>query len=184
MIDPSLLGPLAALAGTWEGDEGEDVAYDHDSGASATSRFRERMTFEPFGPVDNGRQLLFGLDYRTVATRLGEADPFHMEVGYWLWDAAAGSVMRCFMVPRGATVLAGGPAAADARAFRMRAERGSTTFGILANPYLDERARVLRYELEVAVEGGALAYREDTVLALAEMPGEYHHTDRNRLRRA
>jgi hypothetical protein len=40
--------------------------------------------------------------------RLGETDPFHEELGYWLWDADAGQVLRCFMVPRGVTVIAGG----------------------------------------------------------------------------
>jgi len=184
VIDPKLWGPLAPLAGAWEGDEGEDLAFEHETNTPETSRYHERMTFEPFGPVDNGSQILYGLDYRTVATRIGESEPFHMEVGYWLWDAAAGTVMRCFMIPRGSTVLAGGKAAADARRFQMRAERGSTSFGILSNPYLEERARVLRYELEVEVGDGVLSYREDSVLALSEVPGEFHHTDRNRLRRA
>lgn len=91
------------------------------------------MTFSPFGPVDNGPQQLFGLDYRTAAWRASDpegSDPFHTEVGYWLWDASSGHVMRCFMVPRGSTILAGGVTDADARKFTMEAEVGSEEFGI------------------------------------------------------
>ena len=43
-----------------------------------------------------------------------EENPFHTEVGYWLWDGATGEVLRGFVVPRGITVLAGGTADADA----------------------------------------------------------------------
>ena len=43
---------------------------------------------KPFGPVDNGTQALYGLDYRMAAWRGDEENPFHTEVGYWLWDAA------------------------------------------------------------------------------------------------
>ena len=50
-------------------------------------------------------------------------------------------VIRCFMVPRGATTLAGGDAAADARSFELRADRGDPVHGILSNPYLDGAAR-------------------------------------------
>ena len=36
------LGPLAALAGVWEGEAGKDVAPDDDRGTERTD-FRERM---------------------------------------------------------------------------------------------------------------------------------------------
>jgi hypothetical protein len=53
------LGPLAALAGIWEGDKGDDVAPDDNRGTE-TNRYRERMRFEPFGPTDNHEQQLWG----------------------------------------------------------------------------------------------------------------------------
>ena len=56
---------------------------------------------KPFGPVQNGSQTLFGLDYKTAMWRGDEENPFHTEVGYWLWDAATGEVLRGFVVPRG-----------------------------------------------------------------------------------
>lgn len=75
------LGPLAALAGVWEGDKGVDVAPDDNRGTERNA-FRERLTFEPFGPVQNHEQQLYGLRYATVGWRIGEASPFHKETGY------------------------------------------------------------------------------------------------------
>ena len=62
---------------------------------------------DPFGPEHNHAQVLYGLRYSTTAWRLKEESPFHEELGYWLWDPAEKQVMRCFMVPRGVTVIAG-----------------------------------------------------------------------------
>jgi hypothetical protein len=94
------LGPLATLAGVWEGDKGADVAPSDDRGTEP-NQFRERITFEPIGPVRNHEQVLYGLRYATVARRIGEADPFHEEVGYWLWDPGEGQVLRCFICRAG-----------------------------------------------------------------------------------
>jgi len=177
-------GPLAALAGTWEGDQGVDVAYMHAKGAIGETPFRERITFNPFGPVDNGSQALYGLDYRMSAWRGDEVDPFHTEVGYWLWDAADGQVMRCFMVPRGSTVLAGGPAAADATSFTMAADCGSETYGILSNAYLAKEARTVRYEVTVELDGpDTFTYRSTTTIEHTRCDGPLAHTDTNTLHR-
>ena len=176
------LGPLAPLAGRWEGEEGLDVAPAR--GGGAKTRFREEILFEPMGPVVNGPQTVYGLRYSTTAWPLGEPDPFHEEVGYWLWDGERQTVMRLFTVPRGVTVVAGGRALPDARAFRMEASLGSTTFGILSSPFLDQAFRTIHYELDVRVlESGEFEYREDTVLQLEGAADPFHHTDENRLRR-
>ena len=178
------LGPLAALAGTWEGDEGIDVAFQHSRGEIGETSYRERATFGPFGPVDNGTQSLYGLDYRMSAWRGDEVDPFHTEVGYWLWDAADGQVMRCFMVPRGSTVLAGGPATADATTFTLQAEVGSETYGILSNPYLARAARTVLYQVVITLEtDGVFSYRQTTTIEHARLDETMEHTDTNRLRR-
>ena len=100
------LGPLRALAGEWEGEGGLDVSFHHAEGEVGETAYREKITFNPFGPVDNGDQCLYGLDYRMAAWRGDEEDPFHTEVGYWLWCEESGTVMRAFMVPRGTVVLA------------------------------------------------------------------------------
>ena len=177
------LGPLTDLAGTWEGDEGVDVAYSNDRGVLAETSYRERVEFKPFGPVENGAQTLYGLDYRMAAYRRGEELPFHTEVGYWLWDAADGQVMRCFVVPRGSVVLAGGTSTPEATTFELAAECGSEVYGILSNPYLARGARSAVYRAAVTVEGDELSYEEETTIEHTRWDEPIRHTDRNRLHR-
>ena len=177
------LGPLEGLQGTWEGDDGLDVAFSNVRGEVVDTSFRERTTFNPFGPVKNGRQCLYGLDYRTAAWRAGEENPFHTEVGYWLWDADDGQVMRCFMVPRGTLVLAGGSAGPDDPVLRMAAEIGSETYGILSNRFLAAGARTVHYEVAVTVGDGTFSYDERTTIEHARLSETLVHTDRNTLRR-
>ncbi len=74
------LGPLAPLAGIWEGEKGDDVAPSDDRGTE-TNKYRERITFEPLGPVNNHEQDLYGLRYSTTAWRIGVESPFHEELG-------------------------------------------------------------------------------------------------------
>ncbi|HEY3942907.1 MAG TPA: heme-binding beta-barrel domain-containing protein [Acidimicrobiales bacterium] len=176
-------GPLGALAGTWEGAEGLDEGFNNASGKVIETPFRERTTFSPFGPVENGRQVLYGLDYRTAAWRADEENPFHTEVGYWLWDAADGQVLRCFMIPRGQVVMAGGDAGPDDTELHMAAELGSQSYGILSNRDLASFARTTRYEVTVVVGDGVFSYEETTVIEHGRLPGILLHTDRNTLRR-
>ena len=177
------LGPLAALAGVWEGDKGADVAPSDDRGTEE-NKFHERITFEPIGQVRNHEQVLYGLRYATVARRIGEADPFHEEVGYWLWDAGERQVLRCFIVPRGVALIAGGTVEPKATTFSLVAEVGSDTYGICSNRFLAKGFKTVRYELTVAIlDKDRFHYREDTQL---QMPGRsdlFHHTDENTLTR-
>jgi hypothetical protein len=177
------LGPLQPLVGTWEGEGGVDFSFHHDEGETGNTDYRERVTFSPFGPVDNGDQHLYGLDYRMAAWRNDEVDPFHTEVGYWLWDADAGKVMRAFMVPRGTVVLAGGDATADSKEFTMTATLGDPTFGIVENLYLAQRASTVAYEVTVRIGDGEFSYDEDSVLKMTEFDELFHHTDKNQLRK-
>ena len=142
-------GPLAALIGEWEGDGGLDTAFSHARNEVVGTPYREKVTMKPFGPVDNGSQSLYGLDYKSAMWRGDEENPFHTEVGYWLWDAATGEVLRGFVVPRGITVLAGGVAAADATTFTMRAEAGAPQYSIGENTYLAKNASTLSYDVTI-----------------------------------
>ena len=174
------LGPLAALAGTWEGDQGIDVSWIQ--GRETETRYRERIAFEPLGPVRNGPQELYGLRYNTTAWRLNEADAFHEELGYWLWDAGNKQVLRCFMVPRGVLINAGGSAEAESKRFHLSAAVGSQTYGILSNQYLDESHKTMKYELDVTIHAdGKFSYKEDTQLWLPVNDAIFHHSDQNRL---
>jgi len=175
-------GPLAALAGTWRGDEGLDVAWSHAHGASWESPYTEELTLTPFGPVVNGSQHLCGLDHRSSMWRGGEQVPFHTEVGYWLWDGATGEVLKCFVVPRGISLVAGGTAGPGATAFELRAGEG--TYRIAENRYLASEASTLSYLLEVEVRGpDEWAYSSTTMLRMRGLDEPYPHTDRNVLRR-
>ena len=177
------LGPLAPLLGTWEGDKGDDIAPDDDRGTE-NNKYRERLVFEPTGLVENHEQRLFGLRYSTTAWRIGEDDPFHEELGYWMWDAADQTIIRCFMVPRGVSVIAGGKAAPDARTFSLAAEVGSEVYGICSSPFLDREFKTVRYDLTVSInDDGSFSYEEDTQLRIKGQADLFHHTDANTLRK-
>lgn len=177
-------GPLAGLIGTWEsGLDGLDVSYHNDKGKIAETAYREKTTFKPFGPVESGEQSLYGLDYRTAAYREGEDRPFHTEVGYWMWDAMYRQVVRCFMLPRASALIAGGTAEPDATTFKLAAELGSNTYGILSNKYLDEVAKTTRFDVTVTVKGDTFTYDETTVVEHTKYPAVIMHTDRNTLKR-
>jgi hypothetical protein len=177
-------GPLARLAGVWEGDQGEDVAYSNEKGIVALTPYREHTEFKPFGPVENGVQSLYGLDYRMAAWRGEEENPFHTEVGYWLWDATDSQVMRCFLIPRGSALIAGATVEADATAYTMLSELGSETYGILSNNFLAAQARTVRYEVSIDVsEDGVFTYGETSLIEHGKLPEHLSHTDKNTLHR-
>ena len=177
------LGPLKALAGHWVGDKGDDTAPS-DTRGTEKNLYREEMKFEPFGPVNNHEQELFGLKYSTVAYRLGEEDSFHEETGYWLWDEKEQQVMRCFIVPRGITVLAGGTVRSGTKSFEISADLGSKTYGICSNLFLDREFQTVKYILKIEILGdGHFSYEEDTQLLLKGRKDVFHHIDKNVMKR-
>ncbi len=173
-------GPLGALIGEWEGEGGLDTSYSHAKGEVVGTPYLEKVTFKPFGPVDNGSQHLYGLDYKTAMWRGSEENPFHTEVGYWLWDGATGEVLRAFSVPRGITVLAGGQADADATEFTLARLVGR-------RPVPDRRGQVPLGQRQLRqLRGhhhpggrGTWSYAESTMLRMKEMPDLLAHTDHN-----
>jgi hypothetical protein len=182
MTSNELWGPLAGLIGAWEGAEGIDISFHNAKGAVHETKYRERVTLDPFGPVATGTQQLYGLDYRMAAWRPNEDNPFHTEIGYWLWDAESGHVMRCFMVPRGTTLLAGGTASSGDSSFSLEASVGSEIYGILSSHYLTAKARTTKYTCKVSVTGDSFSYDSSTTYVHAT-GGVIEHTDRNTLRR-
>lgn len=178
------LGPLAPLAGTWEGDKGDDTAPDKDPSETEKNNYRERLVLDPFGSVNNHAQVLYGLRYSTTAWRLGSDSPFHEELGYWLWDPAEKQVLRCFMVPRGVTVIAGGSVEPGAMQFNLAAEVGSETYGICSNKFLDREFKTVRYDLKVTVhDANSFSYEEDTQLQIKGQKEIFHHIDKNTLKK-
>jgi hypothetical protein len=187
MSERSELGPLGALLGIWEGGEGDDRSpsdKEDDNRELVVSKYRERMVFEATGRVDNHEQQLFGLRYSTKAWRVGADDPFHEEVGYWLWDPAGKQVMRCFMPPRGMAILAGGSAEADAREFSLEATAGSETFGICSSPFLHEEFKTTRYTFDLKmIDDDTLHYDSHVWLQMKGKSEPFDHRDQNTLKR-
>jgi len=177
-------GPLGPLVGEWEAEGGLDTAFSHSQGKVLGTPYTEKLTLKPFGPVDNGSQSLYGLDYKSAMWRGDEENPFHTEVGYWLWDSATGEVMRGFVVPRGITVLAGGVAAADATSFTLSAKLGDPQYAIGENKYLAKNASSLSYDVTITIHSAdSWSYDETTMLQMKEFPEPFAHTDHNTLRR-
>lgn len=175
-------GPLASLAGTWEGIKGDDTAPGDDRGTEK-NLYRERTVFESTGVTQNHEQSLYGFRYHTQAFRIGESDPFHDEVGYWSWDRAAQQVFKCICIPRGEVILAGGRMEPGAKSFRLTAELGSKTFGICSNPFLDREFQTVGFELEMTLDGSSFTYDQVTKIQIKGQPKIFEHRDKNTLKR-
>lgn len=176
------LGPLAPMAGIWEGMKGVDIAPKPEG--PRTRSFHERIDLQPVDPGHNGPQLLYALRYHTRMTQPGEIGTYHDQVGYWLWEPASATVMHSLTIPRGQTVLAVGKAKADARQFTLAARRGDTDYGICSNPFLEENFRTDSFSITVTVHGdGSWSYEEDTVMTIKGQAEPFHHRDSNRLTR-
>ncbi len=174
------LGPLAPLAGIWQGDSGIDVS--RILSKKTETKYHEEAVFIPVGPVNNGPQKLYGLRYSMTAWPLDSDDAFHEELGYWLWDCEHQQVLKSFMVPRGVLVNAGGHAEVDSKNFHLAAECGSQTYGVMSNKFLDETYKTKNYSVDVSIhDDGKFSYKQDTQLWIPINQAIFHHTDQNTL---
>ena len=127
------LGPLAALAGVWEGTVGQDVNPKADG--PEFKAFHERFEAQPMDPQTNGPQLLYGLRYHMRAVEPGQIGTFHDQVGYLLWPPATSIVTMTLAIPRAQVAMASGTVAPDAKRFTLRADVGDPHFGICTAPF-------------------------------------------------
>ncbi len=177
------LGPLASMAGIWEGSHGDDVAPSDDRGI-AKNKYRERMTLEPIGPVTNHEQVLYGLKYFTTAWRIGEQSPYHEDMGYWLWDVQTSQVIKCFVIPRGISIVAGGTVKLDAKSFTISANEGSGTYGLCHNIFLEKEFKITGFDLTINILGpNSFGYDQDTKIKINGKLDIFHHRDKNTLNR-
>ncbi|MFO0597869.1 MAG: heme-binding beta-barrel domain-containing protein [Myxococcaceae bacterium] len=176
------LGPLRALAGTWEGGAGLDT---HPVAEGTEDEpFKERMVFEPMDPQMNGPQVLYGLRYHLHVNKLDEPLTFHDQVGYWLWEPATGALWQTLAIPRAQVAMATGTAKADDKVITVKATLGNPTSGIVSAPFLDTNFKTLSYELTIRFgDDGTLSYEQDTVLQIRGRAEPFHHVDRNTLKR-
>ncbi len=178
----SNLGPLAPMAGLWEGVTGVD---DHPA-ADGTERdsYVERYDLSPVDRQTNGPQLLYGLRYHTHIVKPGEIETFHDQVGYWLWEPEVQLITFSLTIPRGQCLLAAGHATPDATTFEVSATRGSPVYGIVSNPFLDRAFRTVAFRLVVTIgPGDTWSYQQETTLQVADRDEPFSHRDRNVLRR-
>ena len=178
-------GPLAYFIGNWKSDgwTGENQAPDPNRETENT-KFRQEMTFDPIGDVNNHEQKLYALRYSTVAWEEGDDDPFHEEVGYLIWDKDNKQVLKSFIVPRGIAVNAGGTTEEDAKEIFVTADLGSPTYGICSNIFLDEEFKTTRYELKLTkLDDNTFSYDEDTHILMKGRKDVFHHTEKNIMKR-
>lgn len=176
------LGPLAPLAGAWQGEKGTDVKPT-ERGAER-QRYVETIVLDPIDPQMNGPQLLYGLRYYTHIVKPGEVETYHDQVGYWLWEPATGRIIHTLTIPRGQALLAKGEAAADATTFTVGAQRGSSENGIVSAEFLEENFRTDRFTMTVTVhDDGTWSYDEITMLKIKGVAEPFEHRDTNRLTR-
>jgi len=184
-VDPDTLrnlGPLTGIAGIWEGSRSLDI----NPKAAGPERqvFIEHIELQPVDPQTNGPQLFYGLRYHTHIVKPGEVETYHDQVGYWLWEPAAGNLIQTVAIPRGQTVLAFGTAAKDATTFDLSAMREVTTNGICSNPFLEFAFKTLEYRITVTIHSDDnWEYQEDTLLMVRDQPVPFHHRDRSILSR-
>lgn len=182
-VDPETLanlGPLARLAGVWEGQRGVDInpkAEGHE-----TRQYYERIEMQPIDPQANGPQLFYGLRYHVHINTREEDITFHDQVGYWLYEATTGLILQTLAIPRGQIAIAAGHAAPDAKRLVVKAERGQTEYGICSTTFLDLAFRTDSYELAVDFhDDGSWSYVSDTMLMVKGRNELFRHRDRNRL---
>jgi hypothetical protein len=186
------LGPLRPLAGIWTSTEGADV-HPVGPGSDVTgpvvnsdehNAFVERYELHPIDPQTNGPQLFYGLRYHTHIVKPGEVETFHDQVGYWLWEPNAHTVVHTLAIPRGQVLMAAGTAEPDATTFEVSATLGSEVYGILSNPFLDRAFHTVSFHMRVTVNSdGTWSYEEHSEMRVRGRDDLVDHVDRNTLTR-
>lgn len=188
-MDDINYGPLRFFIGTWESEGllGENQAPNPDRNIENT-KFRQMMSFEPIGDVNNHEQCLYVLRYHSKAWEEGKdapgEKPFHEESGYFIWDKANRQVLKSFIVPRGVAVNAGGDADQDSTEFTLSAVLGSSTYGVCSNKFLDTEFQTVKYDVKFTfLDEDTFTYDENTQLKIKGQGKIFDHTEMNTLKR-
>ncbi len=187
MADDIDYGPLTHLAGRWQGNRGHDVSPEPDG--RERSDYYETLVIEPAGDVDNAEsQTLVAMRYVQEVRRISNDKVFHVETGFWMWDAATGVIMKGFAIPRGVSVLAGGEAhtAADTDAgttvLTVTAAADDPRWSIAQSPFMQQNAMTTAYTHTCRISADQLEYEQTMTLQIYDR--EFQHTDQSVLSRA
>lgn len=179
--DTADYGPLTGLIGAWAGDRGMDLAPEPDG--DETTPYFETLVFEAIGgPTNAGEQTLAAVRYHQVVSRKENGEVFHDEVGYWMWDAAAGTIMHSLAIPRAVTVVASGQPATDGNDVVLHVDTANGGGEIAQSAFMNQKARTTRFHHTIRLSGDTLTYEETTVLEIYGRTMD--HTDANVLTRA
>ncbi|AXF84921.1 hypothetical protein DTO96_100637 [Ephemeroptericola cinctiostellae] len=174
------LGPLAPMAGVWQGTRGLDVKPKAEG--PKKQAYVENITLQPIDPQTNGPQLFYGLRYHTHITKPDNVKTYHDQVGYWLWEPATQTIIHTLTIPRGQIVMAVGKAAPDARTFELIATNDDVNFGIRSAPFIEDNFKTVEFRITVTIhDDGTWGYEEDTVMMIKGQDEPFHHTDKNLL---
>lgn len=174
-------GPLASLIGTWEGTKGHDVSPE--KVGEEINKYSEKLVIEAVGGATNAEeQKLMVVRYHQQVTRISDGNGIHDEIGYWIWNKADNSVALSLSIPRGLTLLANTTNLEyieNTLDLKVVAEAGAKNWGIVQSPFMEEKAKTVRFEREISTNGNILSYKQLMVL---EIYGKtFDHTDENSL---
>jgi hypothetical protein len=174
------LGPLARLAGIWEGQRGMDVNPKADG--PERRNYYEKIELQPINAQTNGPQLFFGSRYHAHINTKEEEIAFHDQADYWLWEPATGLIPQTVAIPRGQIAIAAGHAAPGDTKLVLRAERGQTEYGICSTTFLEQAFRTDSYQIEVEFHAdGSWSYISSTMLMVYGRTAPFLHQDKTTL---
>ena len=171
--------PLKHLVGKWSGT-GDDIAPGPGM-EKVVSPYKEEMTIEDVGVVDNHMQFLNCYRYSTRVYRASNQNLFHEEEGYLLWDKDTKKLMRSFVIPRGVAVHAEGEAGQRDNEFTLKAESGQ---GIGLSSFLKENFELIAFEVTYSfIAEDQWNYRQLSTLKIKGEKGLFEHTDQAVMKR-
>jgi hypothetical protein len=145
----------------------------------------ETLVFTPVGTATNAnRQVLAALRYHQCVSRKSDGQPFHDQVGYFMWEPATGTVMQSLLIPRAVGLVAGGRCVVrqGAIVIELEAAADNPDWTIVQSPFMRDNARTVAFRHRITVEGDTLAYDETTIVDIYGK--RFEHTDTNTLTRA
>jgi len=111
---------------------------------------------------------------------------FHDETGYWMWDAKENVIMHSLTIPRAVSIIAGGSHNGEQSTngetiLEVSAGIDDKNWKIIQSPFMQRKAKTIKFSHRITVGNGKLSYSETTDL---EIYGKlFEHTDENELLR-